>query len=51
MLAVGARMRKPFETLWTLEWLLSGVKPFVFGEVMLVLESLVTVRALVWTQI
>lgn len=51
MLAVGARMRKPFETLWTLEWLLPGVKPFVFGEVMLVLESLVTVRALVWTQI
>ena len=44
-------MRKPFETLWTLEGLLSGVKPFVFGEVVLVLESLVTVRALVRTQI
>ena len=51
MLAVGSRMRKPFETLWTLEGLLSGVKPFVFSEVVLVLESLVTVRALVRTQI
>ena len=44
-------MGKPFETLWTLERLLSGMKPFVFGEVMLVLESLVTVSALVRTQI
>ena len=44
-------MRKPFETLWTLKRFLSGMKPFVFGEVMLVLESLVTVSALVGTQI
>ena len=44
-------MRKPFETLWTLKRFLSGMKPFVFGEVMLVLESLVTVSALVRTQI
>ena len=51
MLTIRAGMRKSFETLWTLKWLLPGMKPFVFGKVMLVLESLVTVSALVRTQI
>ena len=51
MLAVRAGVGKPFQTLWTLKRLLPGMKPFVFGEVMFVLESLVTVCALIRTQI
>ena len=49
VLTVGPRMGKPFEAFRTLEWLLAGVQPFVFGQVMLVLESLVTFRTLVGT--
>ena len=51
MLTVRAGMRKSFETLWTLKRLLPGMKPFVFGKVMLVLESLVTVRTFIRTKI
>ena len=51
MLTIRAGMRKSFETLWTLKWLLPGMKPFVFGKVMLVLESLVTVRTFIRTKI
>ena len=51
MLTIRAGMRKSFETLWTLKRLLPGVKPFVFGKVMLVLESLVTVRTFIRTKI
>ena len=45
MLTVGARVRESFEAFWTLERFFSGVKSSVLGQVMLVLESLVTVAA------
>ena len=38
VLAVGARVREALETLLTLERLLAAVQPFVFGQVVLVLE-------------
>lgn len=38
VLAVGARVREAFEALTALERLLAAVQPFVFGQVVLVLE-------------
>ncbi len=44
-------MGKAFVTLGALEWLLAAVEAPVLGQVVLVLESLVAVPTLVWTQI
>ena len=47
VLAVRARVGEAFEALWALERLLARVESPVLGEVVLVLERLVAVRALV----
>ena len=47
VLAVGPRVGEPLETLGTLERFFPGVEPAVFGQMVLVLESLVAVAALV----
>ena len=47
VLAVGAGVGEALEALGALEGLLAGVEPAVLGEVVLVLERLVAVRALV----
>ncbi len=44
-------MGEAFVTLRALEWLLAAVEAPVFGQVVLVLESLVAVPTLVRTQI
>ena len=51
VLAVGAGVGEALEALGALEGLLAGVEPAVLGEVVLVLERLVAVRALVRTLI
>ena len=51
VLAVGAGVGEALEALGALEGLLAGVEPAVLGEVVLVLEGLVAVRALVRTLI
>ena len=55
VLTVRPRMGKPLETFWTLERFLARVKSSVFGQVMLVFESLVAVaafvRTLIWNSI
>lgn len=49
MLAVGTRVREPFETLAALEWFLAAVQPLVLRQVVFVLEGLWTLDALVGT--
>lgn len=41
VLAVGAGVGKPLETLLALEWFLAAVEPLVLREVVLVLEGFV----------
>lgn len=42
MLAVRTRMRKSFQTFFTLKWFFTTVQSFVFGEMVFMFESLRT---------
>lgn len=49
MLAVGTTVGKPLLAFWTLEGLLAAVETPVLGQVVFVFESLLAIRAFVWT--
>ena len=51
VLRIGAAVREPLEAFGTLERFLAAVQPAVLRQVVLVLESLVTLGTLVRTQI
>ena len=51
MLAVGAGVRKLLATSITFEGLLSGMKPGVLGEMVLMLEGLIALAACIRPQI
>ena len=49
VLAVGTTVGKPLLAFWALERLLAAVQTPVLGQVVFVFESLLAIRAFVWT--
>ena len=51
VLTVGAAVGEPLLAFRALERFLAAVEPSMFGEVVFVFESLLTIRAFVWPQV